>query len=121
MGKNILIIEDDEFLIGLLGKKLKSEGFEVSMAKDGKTGAKKAKQEKPDLVLLDLLLPEIDGFEVLAMLKSDPEVKNIPVLVLSNLDQKSDIDKVIKLGAMEYLIKAQSTPEEIVDRIKKIS
>lgn len=117
MTQNILIIEDDGFLRGLLKKKLNSFGFNVSEAVDGDKGIKKIKEEKPDLVLLDLLLPTTDGFEVLAKIKEDPAVSSIPVIVLSNLGQKEDIDKCLSLGATDYLIKAQSTPDDIVAKV----
>ncbi len=120
MAKNILIIEDDEFLRGLINKKLTSEGFNIISAVDGEEGIKKTKEQKPDLILLDLVLPNIDGFEVLAKVKADPNVSSVPVIILSNLSQKEDISKGIKLGAVDYIIKAQFTPEEIAEKIKKI-
>jgi len=118
--KNILIIEDDEFLRGLINKKLLAEGFNVISAVDGEEGIKKAKEQKPDLILLDLVLPNIDGFEVLEKVKADPDVSAVPVIILSNLSQKEDISKGIKLGAVDYIIKAQFTPEEIVEKVKNI-
>lgn len=120
MPKNVLIIEDDEFLRGLINKKLTAEGFAMISAIDGEEGIKKAKEEKPDLILLDLVLPNVDGFEVLAKIKDDPVSSSIPVIILSNLSQKEDIDKGVKLGAVDYIIKAQFTPEEIVDKVKAI-
>ncbi len=118
--KNILFIEDDEFLRGLIGKKLASEGFNMISAIDGEEGIKKAKEEKPDLILLDLILPNVDGFEVLARIKEDPAASSIPVIILSNLSQKNDIDKGMKLGAADYIIKSQFTPEEITEKVKNI-
>jgi len=118
--KNILIIEDDEFLRGLILKKLSEEGFNASAAIDGEDGLKKAKDEKPDLVLLDLVLPGIDGFEVLEKLKADPVLSKIPIIILSNLSQKEDIEKGVKFGASDYIIKAQFTPEEILEKIKLV-
>jgi DNA-binding response OmpR family regulator len=120
MAKNILIIEDDSFLRGLLSKKLSSSGFDVSEAIDGDKGIKKTKEEKPDLILLDLLLPTIDGFEVLSKIKQDPDTSSIPVIVLSNLGQKEDIDRCLELGATDYMIKAQFTPEEIIIKVKQV-
>lgn len=119
MAKNILIVEDDEFLRGLLAKQLGSQGFTISEAINGREGEEKIKDLKPDLVLLDLLLPDVDGFEFLAKVKQDPAISSIPVIILSNLGQKEDIDKGLKLGATDFLIKAQFTPEEIVDKVKK--
>ncbi len=118
--KNILLIEDDEFLRSLIGKKLSSEGFSISMAVNGEDGFRKAGEVKPDMVLLDLILPVMDGFDVLSKLKGDEATKSIPVIVLSNLDQKEEIDKALKLGAMDYIIKAQFTPDEIINKVKNI-
>ena len=121
MAQNILlVIEDDSFLRSLLNKKLSEAGFEVLEAADGIKGMKVAKEQKPNLILLDLLLPTVDGFEVLSKVKQDPETSSIPVIVLSNLGQKEDIDKCLNLGATDYLIKSQFTPEEIVVKAKEI-
>ena len=114
MSQNILIIEDDAFLRDLLKKKLESFGFAVSEAVDGEKGIKKIKEQKPDLILLDLLLPNVDGFEILSRIKKDAESSSIPVIILSNLGQKEDIDKCLTLGATDYMVKAQSTPDDIV-------
>lgn len=120
MAKTILIIEDDKFLRELITQKLIKEGYEVSEAVDGEEGIKKVKDEKPTLVLLDLILPGIDGFEVLSKIKEDPGLSSIPVIILSNLGQKEDIERGLKLGAVDYLIKAHFTPGEIIDKIKNI-
>ena len=116
----ILIIEDDKFLRELIVSKLTKENYEVFEAVDGEEGVKKIREEKPDLILLDLILPGIDGFEVLSQMKSDPVVSSIPVIILSNLGQKEDIEKGIELGATDYMIKAHFTPGEIVEKIKSI-
>lgn len=116
--KTILIIEDDKFLRELIARKLKKEGFAISEAVDGEKGLKKTKTEKPDLVLLDLILPGIDGFEVLAEIKKDHIAAEIPVIILSNLGQKDDIERGLKLGAVDYLIKAHFTLGEIIKKIK---
>src|SRR5258706_9034461 len=107
MAKNILIIEDDEFLAELLSKKLSDEGFTVSKAVNGKEGIEKTKELKPDLILLDRLLPDVggmnfDGFKVLTEVKADPTTSSIPVILLSNLDQQEGIEEGIKLGAVDY-------------------
>jgi len=120
MAKRILIIEDDKFLRRVMTQKLSKEGFEISEALDGENGLKKAEEENPDLVLLDLILPGIDGFEVLAKMKQNPKIAKTPVIILSNLGQKEDIDKGLKMGAADYLIKAHFTPGEIIDRIEKV-
>ncbi len=120
MAKKILIIEDDKFLKELISQKLSKEGYDISEAVDGEEGIKKIKEEKPDLVLLDLILPGIDGFEVLSRTKKDPSLSSIPVIILSNLGQKEDIDKGFKLGAVDYLIKAHFTPGEIIEKIRAV-
>jgi DNA-binding response OmpR family regulator len=116
----ILIVEDDKFLRELIAKKLKNEGFDVVEAVNGEEGLKKIKEERPDLVLLDLILPGIDGFEVLARVKEDPNLAQIPVIILSNLGQREEVERGLKLGARDYLIKAHFTPGEIVEKIKNI-
>jgi DNA-binding response OmpR family regulator len=116
----ILIVEDDRFLRELIARKLKNEGYEVLEAIDGEEGLKKIKEEKPDLILLDLILPGIDGFEVLTKAKEDSDTAQIPVIILSNLGQREEIERGLKLGAIDYLIKAHFTPGEIIEKIKNI-
>ena len=118
MGEKILVVEDDKFLRELISRKLSGEGFEVSEAIDGEEGIKKIKEEKPALVLLDLILPGVDGFEVLSKIREDPNMAQTPVIVLSNLGQREEIEKGLKLGAIDYLIKAHFTPGKIVEKIK---
>lgn len=118
MEKKILIIEDDKFLRELIIKKLIKEGYETSEAMDGEEGIKKIEEERPALILLDLILPGIDGFEVLTRMKDDPLLSQIPVIILSNLGQKEDVERGLKLGAVDYLIKAHFTPGEIIDKIR---
>ena len=120
MAKTILIIEDDKFLRELIVRKLNEEDFEVSEAVDGEEGIKKIIEEKPDLILLDLILPGIDGFEVLARMKKESALSSIPVIILSNLGQKDDVEKGLKMGAVDYLIKAHFTPGEIIEKIKVV-
>lgn len=120
MAKTILFIEDDKFLRELVVQKLIKEGYETLEAVDGEEGLKKIKEEKPDLILLDLILPGIDGFEVLSKMKEESVLASIPVIILSNLGQKEDVEKGLKMGAVDYLIKAHFTPGEIIEKIKKI-
>jgi len=120
MAKKILIIEDDKFLRELIARKLTNEGYEALEAVDGEEGLKKLKDEKPDLVLLDLILPGIDGFEVLSKMKEDPALSEIPVLILSNLGQRDEVEKGLSLGAVDFLIKAHFTPSEVIEKIKYI-
>jgi len=121
MINKILVVEDDKFLRELISHKLKSEGYLVTEAIDGEQGVEKVKKEMPGLVLLDLILPGIDGFEVLAKMKADPELAKIPVIILSNLGQKDDIDKAMEMGATDYLIKAHKSPAEIVEKIRSMT
>lgn len=114
----ILVVEDDTFLAGMYVTKLTMEHFQVELATDGKVGLDKAKKDPPDLILLDILLPKMDGFEVLQALKKDPATKSIPVILLTNLGQKSDVLKGLDLGASDYLIKAHFMPSEVVHKIK---
>ncbi len=116
----ILVVEDDQFLREMICRKLNKEEYEVVEAVDGEEGEKKVKEEKPDLVLLDLILPGIDGFEVLERVKKDENVKDIPVIILSNLGQKSEVERGLNLGAVDFLIKAHFTPAEIVKKIREI-
>ncbi len=120
MPKKILIVEDDKFLRELISRKLLGEGYDIVEAVDGEEGIKKIKEEKPDLVLLDLILPGADGFEVLSKTKEDPSLVSIPIIILSNLGQREDVEKGLKLGAVDYMIKAHFTPGEIVEKIKTI-
>lgn len=115
-----LVVEDDQFLRDLIVKKLEEEGFETTQAIDGEGGLQILKQDKPDIVLLDLILPGIDGFEVLKKIKEDKNISSLPVIVLSNLGQKDDIERGLELGAVDYLIKAHFTPGEIVQRVRDI-
>ncbi len=120
MNKNILIVEDDEFLRELISKKLVSEGFAISVAFNGEEGVKKAEELKPDLILLDIILPVMDGFETLEKIKENPSTKPILVIILSNLGQQEEIDRGLSLGAVDYLVKAQLAPEEIVEKVKNV-
>jgi len=120
MMKKILLVEDDKFLRELMTKKLFSMEYDVVSAVDGESGLAMIKESKPDLVLLDLILPGINGFEVLERAKKDPETASIPIIILSNLGQKEDIDKGISLGAADFLVKAHFTPQEITNKLKII-
>ncbi len=116
--KSILLVEDDEFLAELYATKLQLEGFEVALAVDGEKGLQMTKDLKPDLILLDIILPKMDGFEVLAAVKKDPALKSIPIILLTNLSQKDEVKKGLDLGAIDYLIKAHFMPSEVVKKIK---
>ncbi len=116
----ILISEDDSFLSQMYSEKLESEGFKVVLATNGIEAIDKMKLEKPDLVLLDLIMPKKDGFEVLSDKISIPEIKDIPVIVLTNLSQNAEIKKCYDLGAKDFMIKAYFVPSEIISKIKTI-
>lgn len=117
--RKILLVEDDKFLRELISKKLSSEGFDVKEAIDGEDGLRALKEGKPDLILLDLILPGIDGFEVLVRVKEDAVSSLVPVIILSNLGQREDVEKGLKLGAVDYLVKAHFTPNEIIEKVKE--
>ncbi len=116
----ILVVEDDKFLREMITRKLNKEGYQVSQAVDGKEGLKKIKEIRPDLILLDLIMPGVGGFEVLEKIKDNPELEEIPVVILSNLGQKSEVERGLNLGAEDFLIKAHFTPKEIIKKVKEI-
>ncbi|PIS04962.1 MAG: response regulator [Candidatus Buchananbacteria bacterium CG10_big_fil_rev_8_21_14_0_10_42_9] len=116
----ILLVEDDEFLAELYATKLELEGYEVALAKDGASALKLVSEKTINLVLLDIILPKMDGFEVLSKLKSNSKTKNIPVILLTNLSQKDEVKKGFDLGADDYLIKAHFMPSEVITKIKNI-
>ena len=116
----ILIVEDDKFLRELLVRKIEGEGMHTETAVDGTEALRKMEEVKPQLVLLDLILPGIDGFEILKLKKEKPDIADIPVIILSNLGQKEEVEKGLKLGASDYMIKAHFTPDEIVEKAQKI-
>ncbi|MBI2113208.1 MAG: response regulator [Candidatus Wildermuthbacteria bacterium] len=116
--KTILFIEDESALQKTLGDVLKQEGFAVISALDGEKGIQMAKEGSPDLILLDLMLPKQNGFDVLKSLKADEKTKDIPVIVLTNLEAMEDIQKVLELGATTYLVKASYSVEEVVQKAK---
>lgn len=115
--KKILIIEDDEFLRSLTAKRLEKEGYQVVVAIDGESANGIANDNKPDLILLDLLLPGLDGFEVLKKARADAVTKSTPIIVFSNLGQREDIEKAKGLGADDFLIKANFTLDDVVEKI----
>lgn len=117
--KTVLLVEDDTFLLSMYTTKFELENFKVLAAEDGEKGLKMALKENPDIILLDIMLPKIDGLEVLKKLKADSKTKNIPVILLTNLSQKNEIEQALSLGADDYLIKAHFMPSEVVEKIKK--
>ena len=115
----ILFVEDEPTLQKTLGDVLAKEGYDIKTASDGEEGLALAKKFKPDLMLLDLILPKKDGFTVLKEIKADEELKYIPVIVLTNLEGTSDVEKVLELGATTYLVKANYDLGEVVERVKQ--
>lgn len=119
-GIKILLIEDDTFLAGMYVTKLQLEGFTVNLANDGEKGLALAQADPPDIILLDIILPKMSGFDVLKSLKQDVRTKKSPVVLLTNLGQRDDVQKGLQLGAKDYLIKAHFMPSEVVEKIKKL-
>lgn len=117
---HVLLVEDDVFLSGIYQKKFEMEGYKISTADNGEKGLADAKKKKPDIILLDILLPKMDGFSVLKELKADASVRDIPVILLTNLGQKDDVAKGLEAGAVDYLIKAHFKPSEIVEKVKQV-
>ncbi len=120
MSHKILIVEDDDFLRSLAVTKLEKESFTVFMAPNGQDGLEIAQKELPDLIILDLMLPIMSGFDVLAQLKAADTTKGTKVIVFSNLGEESDIKKCLDMGANDYLVKANFTLDELVDKIKTL-
>ena len=119
LGK-VMLVEDDPTMVKMYSTKLGLEGFAVEIACDGEEGLKKIKELLPDLVVLDLMIPKMGGMEVLEQLRADPKTKSLPVIVLSNLSQEQDIQRSHQLGVSEFLIKANFTPGQVVEKIKSI-
>ena len=114
----ILLIEDEEMLASMYSTKFKKEGFEIEVALNGEEGLKKAKENKFDIVLVDIIMPKLDGFAVLKELRTMEEYKEIPIFMLTNLGQDEDMEKGKKLGATDYLVKANFTPSQVLEKIK---
>lgn len=117
--KKILILEDDDFLREMYKSKLKLENFQVEAVANGEQGLRKIEKFFPDLILLDILMPKIDGFEFLEKMRAQKKYQKIPVILLTNLWSKEAVDKGFKLGAIDYLIKAHFIPSEVIQKIKK--
>ena len=118
--KTILLVEDDPFLIDIYSTKLKEAGFIVEVARDGEEALIKVVDLMPDLILLDIVLPTVNGWEILKEIKKDVNLRNLKVVILSNLGEKEEVDKGLKAGAFKYLVKAHYTPSEVVKEIKEI-
>lgn len=118
---SVLLVEDDSFISGMYETKLTNLGYSVELIDNGEAASQRLEQDPlPDLILLDIVLPKRDGFEILEDLRSTKRTKNIPVILLTNLGQKPDVERGIKLGADDYIIKAHYTPTEVVEKIAKV-
>lgn len=119
--KKVLIIEDEEIMSSLLQKKLGNQGYEVVLAEDGEEGIEKVKEEKPDLVLLDVVMPKKGGFEVMEALNETEEfnLDKLPVVIISNSGQPVEINRALKLGVRDYLIKTEFDPQEVIEKVNQ--
>ena len=120
MKQTALIIEDDKFLADIYLTKLQQAGFQVEVAEDGQSGIQKAQEMKPNVILLDIVMPQVDGFEVLKRLKEISEMKETRFILLTNLGQKENVERGLKLGADAYIVKAHYTPTEVVAKVKEV-
>lgn len=119
MAKKILIIEDEETMIDLLQRKLTAEGYEVSVARDGQEGLRVMQEVRPDLILLDIIMPKMGGFEVMEEMNKNKELEKIPVIVISNSGQPVELDRAQKLGAKDWLVKTEFDPQEVINKVVK--
>jgi len=117
--QKILLIEDEEILINLLQRKLEGDGYEVVVAKNGQEGLKAMREAEPDLILLDIIMPKMNGLEVMEEMQKDKELRRIPVIVISNSGQPLELDRAQKLGAKDWLVKTEFDPREVVEKVKK--
>jgi DNA-binding response OmpR family regulator len=116
----ILIVEDEPFLLDMYKMKFEQDGFEAISATDGEKAIRISRREKPNIILLDIMMPKINGFEVLKNLKKNPLTKSIPVLIFSNFSQKEQKEKGIALGAADYFVKTNYTPNQVLEKVKNI-
>lgn len=116
----VLIVEDEKMLADMYGTKFSMEGYEVEKANDGAAGLEKAKTMQPDIILLDVIMPKMDGFTVLKALKEESRLKDTPVILLTNLGQDDDAKKGKELGANDYYVKSNHSPSEIVEKVKQV-
>lgn len=117
--KKILIVEDEKLIADLLQKKLTDKGYYAFIANDGEKGLEEIKSKHPDLVLLDIILPRLNGFEILEAMRKDNEVKDIPVVIISNSGQPLEIDKARELGVKSWLVKTEFDPEEVIEKVEE--
>ncbi len=120
MGMRVLIIDDDTFLANIYGRFLNENGCEVRVARSGEDGLKQMERETPDLIVLDVLLPEMDGFEVMEKVRCHPDLNSLPMIVLTNLGQREDVDRAMEYGASAYLIKTHSAPLSLMRKVREV-
>ena len=118
--KKVLIIEDEDLIMDLLKKKLIQEGYEVLTAYNGEQGMEKLKSVKPDIVLLDIVMPKKSGYEVMEEMSKDPELNKIPIIVISNSGQPVELDRAKNLGAQDWLVKTEFDPKEVVEKVRRL-
>jgi two-component system alkaline phosphatase synthesis response regulator PhoP len=117
----ILLVEDDPMVVRMYERKFKKEGFKLAMAYNGEKGLEELKKDRPDIILLDIMMPKMSGLEMLKIVKDDPQYKDLPVVMLTNLgDRAEDVEKCKQLGAEDYWVKANMKLDEITERVKKI-
>ncbi len=116
----VLVVDDDITLRDMYAERLRAEGFEVEIAQDGEQGVDRANKFKPDVILLDIMMPKINGFTVLDILKTTPELKDVPVVLLTALIQEDNKTKGLKAGAADYIVKSETMPKEVVEKIQKL-
>ncbi|MBU0546593.1 MAG: response regulator [Patescibacteria group bacterium] len=117
--KKILLIEDEKIMVDILQRKLTKEGYDISVANNGKEGLRVMKEINPDLILLDIIMPEMSGFEVMEEMRKDSKLNKIPLIVISNSGQPVEINRVKKLGAEDWLIKTEFDPQEVLEKVRK--
>ncbi len=117
MSKHVLIIEDEQLIYELLERKVKEAGYEVTLAHNGEEGVTQLRQRKPDIVLLDIAMPKMNGFEVMEDMQKDEELSSIPVIVISNSGQPVELNRAEELGATDWVIKADFDPQEIIEKV----
>jgi DNA-binding response OmpR family regulator len=116
--KVVLLVEDEPLLANLLKQRLEKEGIKSILARDGEEGLRVLRETKPDLILLDIILPKISGFELMETLKVDPQLERAPIIIISNLGQESDVARGEALGAIQYFVKAKVSIEELIEHVK---
>jgi DNA-binding response OmpR family regulator len=116
----ILIVDDDSLMVRMYQTKFKGDGFSVDTASNGEEGLEKAVANKPDLILLDVMMPKVNGLEMLQRVKRDIDIKDTPVVILSNVGEEGDVNKGLEMGAVSYLVKASYTPKQVVEKVKEI-